>query len=65
MDRDCMLIFMSEALQKKLRSLKFRIACKTDIWTFIQNLSYLCFIANFVDSNWVLHLKKKSKFYDH
>ncbi|KAJ0014062.1 hypothetical protein Pint_20921 [Pistacia integerrima] len=42
-------------LKSKLYSLKSRIALTIDIWTSIQNISYLCLTGHYIDENWVLH----------
>ncbi|XP_031251786.1 zinc finger BED domain-containing protein RICESLEEPER 2-like [Pistacia vera] len=42
-------------LKSKLWSLKSRIALTTDIWTSIQNISYLCLTGHYIDEYWVIH----------
>ncbi|XP_059671033.1 zinc finger BED domain-containing protein RICESLEEPER 2-like [Cornus florida] len=55
--RDCLALYAIE--KKKLKTLvsqlNQRICFTTDIWTSIQNLSYMCLTANFIDKNWTLH----------
>ena len=55
--RDCKKIFVceKESLKGQLRGLTSRIALTTDCWTSIQNLSYLCLTAHFIDDEWNLY----------
>ena len=55
--RDCYYLFVQE--KKKLHALLTsqcqRVSLTTDTWTSIQNVSYLCLTAHFIDSGWNLH----------
>ena len=55
--RDCYYLFVQE--KKKLHALLTsqcqRVSLITDTWTSIQNVSYLCLTAHFIDSGWNLH----------
>nr|KAJ0210245.1 hypothetical protein LSAT_V11C400197010 [Lactuca sativa] len=55
--RDISKVFLceTEQLRNTLKSLNSRIALTTDCWTSVQNLSYLCLTAHFIDDNWKLH----------
>ncbi|CAI9302125.1 unnamed protein product [Lactuca saligna] len=55
--RDISKVFLceTEQLRNTLKSLNSRIALTTDCWTFVQNLSYMCLTAHFIDDNWKLH----------
>ncbi|WOH07930.1 hypothetical protein DCAR_0727365 [Daucus carota subsp. sativus] len=55
--KDCYSLFVAE--KKKLfdifASQCQRVSLTTDTWTSIQNVSYLCLTAHFIDSNWRMH----------
>ena len=55
--RDCFSLYVEE--KKKLRALLTsqcqRVSLTTDTWTSIQNMSYLCLTAHFIDSQWNMH----------
>ncbi|CAL5429095.1 unnamed protein product [Camellia sinensis] len=55
--RDCVTLFSNE--KKKLRNLFMksnqRICLTTDSWTSLQNVSYMCLTAHFIDKDWKLH----------
>ena len=55
--RDCFALFVKE--KKKLfdyiSSCSQRVSLTSDTWTSIQNLSYICLTAHFVDSDWNMH----------
>ncbi|CAI9279607.1 unnamed protein product [Lactuca saligna] len=55
--RDISKVFLceTEQLRNALKSLNSRIALTTDCWTSVQNLSYMCLTAHFIDDNWKLH----------
>nr|KAJ0196442.1 hypothetical protein LSAT_V11C700369290 [Lactuca sativa] len=45
----------TEQLRNTLKSLNSRNALTTDCWTSVQNLSYMCLIAHFIDDMCKLH----------
>ncbi|KAG5548554.1 hypothetical protein RHGRI_014043 [Rhododendron griersonianum] len=55
--RDCVALYTGE--KEKLRNLLTksgqRICLTTDSWTSIQNVSYMCLTAHFIDKDWKLH----------
>jgi len=55
--RDCWDIFTDE--KHKLKSIFRRglqsVSLTTDCWTSVQNMSYLCLTAHFIDQDWKLH----------
>lgn len=55
--RDCVALYTGE--KEKLRNLLTksgqRICLSTDSWTSIQNVSYMCVMAHFIDKDWKLH----------
>ncbi|XWS58972.1 hypothetical protein CRYUN_Cryun08bG0080100 [Craigia yunnanensis] len=55
--KDCSQVFVHERtkLQKLFSTLCSRICLTIDIWTSIQNASYLCLIAHFIYDSWQLH----------
>ncbi|XP_059627280.1 zinc finger BED domain-containing protein RICESLEEPER 2-like [Cornus florida] len=55
--RDCLKLYAIEKKRLKtlVNQLNQRICFTTDIWTSIQNLSYMCLTAHFFDKNWTLH----------
>ncbi|KAJ0094401.1 hypothetical protein Patl1_15976 [Pistacia atlantica] len=55
--KDVVKIFNCEkvTLKNNLCNLKSRIALTTDIWNFIQNISYLYLTGHYIDKRWVLH----------
>ncbi|CAI9272514.1 unnamed protein product [Lactuca saligna] len=55
--RDVSKLFLSETeqLRNTLKNLNCRIALTTDCWTSVQNISYMCLTAHFIDDNWKLH----------
>lgn len=44
-------------LKKYFKTLPSRICLTTDTWTSIQNLSYMCLTAHYIDADWKLHKK--------
>lgn len=34
---------------------KHRVSLTTDIWTFVQNMSYMVITAHFIDNDWCLN----------
>lgn len=55
--KDCFQLFTQQRskLVRMFSKCKSRICLTTDMWTSIQNVSYLCLTAHFIDSNWKLH----------
>ncbi|KAH9685852.1 hypothetical protein KPL70_014129 [Citrus sinensis] len=57
--KDVMDMFLEE--KEILKSLicknKHRVSLTTDIWTSVQNMSYMVITAHFIDSDWCLHRK--------
>lgn len=55
--RDALEIFEEERskLRKIFRKYKGSISLTTDCWTSIQNMSYMCLTAHYVDDAWRLH----------
>ncbi|XP_065869662.1 zinc finger BED domain-containing protein RICESLEEPER 1-like isoform X1 [Euphorbia lathyris] len=55
--RDCYVIYKEEIseLKKNFKKLSSKICLTTNTWTSVQNLSYLCLIAHFIDDDWKLH----------
>ena len=55
--RDVMDLFLEE--KTMLKSLIFnnkdRVSLTTDLWTYVQNMSYMVIIAHFIDSDWCLN----------
>ncbi|XP_077211612.1 zinc finger BED domain-containing protein RICESLEEPER 1-like isoform X1 [Tasmannia lanceolata] len=55
--RDCLAMYAIE--KKKLKDLLHktdqRISLTTDAWTSLQNISYMCLTAHFIDHDWKLH----------
>ena len=55
--RDCLELYEKE--RKKLKSALAtstqRICLTTDCWTSLQNISYMCLTAHFIDNDWNLH----------
>ena len=52
---ECMKVYESEKeqLRKSLREAE-SISLTTDLWTSNQNIQYMCLVAHYIDSNWVL-----------
>ncbi|KAL1223788.1 Zinc finger BED domain-containing protein RICESLEEPER 2 [Cardamine amara subsp. amara] len=55
--RDCLQLYEDERgkLRKFFRNYKGSISLTTDCWTSIQNLSYMCLTAHYIDEKWGLH----------
>lgn len=55
--KDCFSIYMQE--RKKLKDVltnsSQRVCLTTDCWTSLQNISYMCLTAHFIDKDWKLH----------
>ncbi|KAL3028011.1 hypothetical protein AAZX31_03G089700 [Glycine max] len=52
--RDCFQVYKDEKIRVKafMKSNCPRVALTTNCWTSVQNLSYMTFIAHFIDDNW-------------
>jgi len=52
---ECMKVYESEKelLKKSLREAE-SISLTTDLWTSNQNIQYMCFMAHYIDADWVL-----------
>ncbi|KAH9762813.1 hypothetical protein KPL70_000946 [Citrus sinensis] len=57
--RDVMDMFLEEKgiLKSLICKNKQRVSLTTDIWTSVQNMSYMVIISHFIDSDWCLHRK--------
>ncbi|KAH9651254.1 BED-type domain-containing protein [Citrus sinensis] len=57
--RDVMDMFLEEKgiLKSLICKNKHRVSLTTDIWTSVQNMSYMVITAHFIDSDWCLHRK--------
>lgn len=55
--RDCVDLYASEKTKIKnlFRKSSQRICLTTDSWTSLQNVSYMCLTAHFIDKDWILH----------
>lgn len=55
--KDCLELYEDERskLRKFFRNYNGSISLTTDCWTSIQNMSYMCLTAHYVDENWKLH----------
>eukprot|EP00268_Persea_americana_P044179 TRINITY_DN4464_c0_g2_i4.p1 TRINITY_DN4464_c0_g2~~TRINITY_DN4464_c0_g2_i4.p1 ORF type:complete len:722 (-),score=131.76 TRINITY_DN4464_c0_g2_i4:535-2700(-) len=55
--RDCLSLYGSEKRKLKQIFMKSnqRICLTTDTWTSVQNLSYMCLTAHWIDKDWKLH----------
>uniref|UniRef100_A0A5B7B6B6 Zinc finger BED domain-containing protein RICESLEEPER 2-like n=1 Tax=Davidia involucrata TaxID=16924 RepID=A0A5B7B6B6_DAVIN len=55
--RDCLELFSreKEKLRDTLTKCNQRICLTTDLWTSLQNISYICITAHFIDNDWKLH----------
>ncbi|CAN7075043.1 unnamed protein product [Brassica oleracea var. botrytis] len=55
--KDCLVIFEEEKskLRKFFRNYKGSISSTTDCWTSVQNMSYMCLTAHYMDESWKLH----------
>ncbi|XP_077237332.1 zinc finger BED domain-containing protein RICESLEEPER 1-like [Tasmannia lanceolata] len=55
--RDCLALYASEKKKMKdfLHKTNQRVSLTTDAWTSLQNLSYMCLTAHFIDHDWKLH----------
>ncbi|XP_050233558.1 zinc finger BED domain-containing protein RICESLEEPER 2-like [Mercurialis annua] len=55
--RDCYNIYKEdrEKLKKTFKKFASTICLTTDTWTSIQNMSYMCLTAHFIDDDWKLH----------
>lgn len=54
--RDVMDLFL-EKLNSLIYDNKQRVSLTIDIWTFVQNMSYIVITTHFIDSNWCLNMK--------
>lgn len=55
--RDCYQLYLDEKVKlceffQKSRQI---VCITTDTWTSLQQLSYMCIIAHFIDTDWTLH----------
>ena len=50
--RDIYQLFLDEKVRLRKELLNHRLSLTTDCWTSIQNISYLCLTAHWVDNNW-------------
>ncbi|KAG2701078.1 hypothetical protein I3760_06G027500 [Carya illinoinensis] len=57
LQRDCIKLYREEKIKLKKLLGGQRIYLTTDTWTSVQNMSYLCITAHFIDCNWRLHKK--------
>jgi hypothetical protein len=55
---ECMKVYEyeKEQLKKSLREVE-SISLTTDLWTFNQNVQYMCLVAHYIDSDWVLQCR--------
>ncbi|KAE8719029.1 hypothetical protein F3Y22_tig00109980pilonHSYRG00095 [Hibiscus syriacus] len=55
--RDCYALFIEKRkmLKNFFNNLSSRVCLTTDTWTSVQNLSYMCLTAHFIDDTWKLH----------
>ena len=55
---ECMKVYESEKeqLRKSLREAE-SISLTTDLWTSNQNVQYMCLVAHYIDSDWVLQCR--------
>jgi hypothetical protein len=55
--RDCWDLYTSEKLKLKsvFNKTNQSICLTTDCWTSVQNMSYLCLTAHFIDHDWKMH----------
>ena len=55
--RDCYGLFIEnrKKLKNFFKNLTSRVSLTTNIWTFGQNMSYICLTAYYIDDNWNLH----------
>ena len=55
--RDCLELYATEKkkLKNALTSATQRVCFTTDLWTSLQNMSYICLTAHFIDRDWNLH----------
>ncbi|XP_062094148.1 zinc finger BED domain-containing protein RICESLEEPER 2-like [Humulus lupulus] len=53
--RDIYNAFLDQKKELKSILVKHRVSLTTDCWTSIQNISYLCLTAHWVDGNWKMH----------
>jgi hypothetical protein len=55
--RDCWDLYTSEKLKLKsvFNKTNQSICLTTDCWTYVQNMSYLCLTAHFIDHDWKMH----------
>ena len=55
--RDCFSLYAKDKNQLKnyFKKLPTKVCLTTDAWTSIQNLSYMCLTAHFIDDDWKLH----------
>ena len=54
--RDVMDLFL-EKLNSLIYDNKQRVSLTIDIWTSVQNMSYMVITTHFIDSNWCLNMK--------
>ena len=52
--RDIYNAFVDQKKDLKSILMKYRVSLTTDCWTSIQNISYLCLTAHWIDDNWKL-----------
>ncbi|KAG5553647.1 hypothetical protein RHGRI_011517 [Rhododendron griersonianum] len=64
MARECVAIYANEKqkLRKMFKKSNLRVCLTTDTWTSLQNISYMCLTAHFIDNDWKLH-KRIINFY--
>ncbi|KAH9768773.1 BED-type domain-containing protein [Citrus sinensis] len=57
--RDVMDLFLEEKIMLKslICNNKQRVSLTTDLWTSIQNMSYMVITAHFIDSDWCLNIR--------
>ncbi|KAH9743717.1 BED-type domain-containing protein [Citrus sinensis] len=57
--RDVMDLFLKEKtmLKSLICNNKQRVSLTTDLWTFVQNMSYMVITTHFIDSDWCLNIR--------
>ncbi|KAK9287930.1 hypothetical protein L1049_016375 [Liquidambar formosana] len=55
--KDCLNLYKNEKikLRNQLKHCVQRISLTIDLWTSLQNISYMCLTAHFIDMDWKLH----------